>query len=189
MRKFAAWGLATLVMGLSVGLADAAFRAGDGLDSGVQVGDAVAPFDVQDITGPNKGNTLCYRCQYGQNPVVCVFARETAGPVANLIKQVDEKITKDNGLKAFVVVLTDDAKKSSSTLEELAKSSGIKSVPLTLIANTKGPDDYQIAKNADVTVMMWKNGKVVVNHAYAKGKMTDADVKTIVSEVPKMLGD
>ena len=31
------------------------------LQSGVQVGDFAAPFDVKDITGPNKGQTLCYR--------------------------------------------------------------------------------------------------------------------------------
>jgi hypothetical protein len=31
------------------------------LQSGVQVGDFAAPFDVKDITGPNKGKTLCYR--------------------------------------------------------------------------------------------------------------------------------
>lgn len=31
------------------------------LQSGVQVGDFAAPFDVKDITGPNKGKSLCYR--------------------------------------------------------------------------------------------------------------------------------
>ena len=62
MRKTVAWGLPALVMMASAGLAVAAFHhAGDGPDSGVPVGDAVAPFDVQDITGPNKGTTLCYR--------------------------------------------------------------------------------------------------------------------------------
>jgi hypothetical protein len=40
-----------------VGTSSAAER----VDSGVAVGDFAAPFDVQDITGPNKGKTLCYR--------------------------------------------------------------------------------------------------------------------------------
>ena len=62
MRKTVAWALPALVMVASAGLAGAAFyHAGDGPDSGVAVGDLVAPFDVQDITGPNKGTTLCYR--------------------------------------------------------------------------------------------------------------------------------
>jgi hypothetical protein len=35
--------------------------AGDAVKSGLQVGDAAGPFNVDDITGPNKGKTLCYR--------------------------------------------------------------------------------------------------------------------------------
>ena len=35
--------------------------AGDAVKSGQKVGDPVSPFDVEDITGPNKGKTLCYR--------------------------------------------------------------------------------------------------------------------------------
>ncbi len=30
------------------------------LKSGLQPGDKTSPFDVRDITGPNKGKTLCY---------------------------------------------------------------------------------------------------------------------------------
>jgi hypothetical protein len=35
--------------------------AGDAVQSGLRPGDSVSPFDVEDITGPNKGTTLCYR--------------------------------------------------------------------------------------------------------------------------------
>jgi hypothetical protein len=35
--------------------------AGEPVKSGQAVGDSVSPFDVEDITGPNKGKTLCYR--------------------------------------------------------------------------------------------------------------------------------
>jgi hypothetical protein len=57
MRSVLAMGLpAMVVSALVVGTA----LAGD-LQSGVQVGDFAAPFDVKDITGPNKGQTLCYR--------------------------------------------------------------------------------------------------------------------------------
>ncbi len=35
--------------------------AGDAVQSGLKPGESVAPFDVDDITGPNKGKTLCYR--------------------------------------------------------------------------------------------------------------------------------
>jgi hypothetical protein len=35
--------------------------AADAVPSGLKAGDFVNPFDVEDITGPNKGKTLCYR--------------------------------------------------------------------------------------------------------------------------------
>ena len=35
--------------------------AGDAVKSGPNLGESVNPFDVEDITGPNKGKTLCYR--------------------------------------------------------------------------------------------------------------------------------
>ncbi len=38
-----------------------ALRAGDPVESGLKPGDFVSPFDVDDVTGPNKGTTLCYR--------------------------------------------------------------------------------------------------------------------------------
>jgi hypothetical protein len=31
------------------------------LKSGLQVGENVGPYEVKDITGPNKGKSLCYR--------------------------------------------------------------------------------------------------------------------------------
>jgi hypothetical protein len=35
--------------------------AADAVQSGLKVGESVNAFNVDDITGPNKGTTLCYR--------------------------------------------------------------------------------------------------------------------------------
>jgi hypothetical protein len=35
--------------------------AADELKSGLQVGEATKAYNIRDITGPNKGKTLCYR--------------------------------------------------------------------------------------------------------------------------------
>ena len=40
-------------------VASASF-AGDRLKSGPQPGGSTSAFDVQDVTGPSKGKTLCY---------------------------------------------------------------------------------------------------------------------------------
>lgn len=33
----------------------------DDFKSGLQLGEHAGPYDVKDITGPNKGKSLCYR--------------------------------------------------------------------------------------------------------------------------------
>ena len=54
------WGLLALVVStLGVGALQAAIDPP--LKSGIQPGDFAAPFNVDDITGPNKGSSLCYR--------------------------------------------------------------------------------------------------------------------------------
>ena len=56
------------------------------------------------------------------------------------------------------------------------KDAGIKHVPLTIGESPDGPPDYEVAKDADITVLMWNRHKVKVNHAY-KGELTDKDVQ------------
>jgi predicted transcriptional regulator len=114
-------------------------------------------------------------------------ARTTTGPLTSLVKQLDEQIAKNKELRSFLVILTDDEEKTASALKTLAEDGKLKSVPLTLIADTKGPAIYQIAEDAEVTVMMWRGSQVKVNHAYAKGELTDADVKSLIAEIPKIL--
>lgn len=121
--------------------------------------------------------------------MVCVFARKTSEPLASLVKKIDEKIGENNRLKAFVVVLTERTDKTAAAeLKKLAGDAGIKHVPLTLHQDPVGPADYEIAKDADITVLMWKGTKVKANHAY-KGELTDEEIDAIVADVPKVLGD
>jgi hypothetical protein len=58
MRWNAAFGLSAVVASI---VAVGASLAGDAVKSGLKVGESVNAFLVDDITGPNKGKTLCYR--------------------------------------------------------------------------------------------------------------------------------
>lgn len=47
-----------------LGLVIAAFATASSAEevkSGLQVGERTSPYNVKDITGPNKGRSLCYR--------------------------------------------------------------------------------------------------------------------------------
>ena len=119
--------------------------------------------------------------------MVCVFARKTSEPLASLVKQIDHKIGEHGKLKSFVVLMTKDGEKTQAELKKLAQEAGVKHIPLTMIGEIDGPPDYEIARNADITVLMWNHAKVKVNHAY-KGELTDSDITTVVSDIPKLLG-
>ena len=120
--------------------------------------------------------------------MVCVFARKTSEPLASLVKQIDEKIGENGKLKSFVVIVPKTGDKPTDAVKKLAKDAGIKHVPLTIGESTDGPPDYELAKDADITVLMWTGHQVKVNHAY-KGELTDKDVRAIVADIPKLLGN
>ena len=120
--------------------------------------------------------------------MVCVFARKTSEPLASLVKQIDSKIGENDKLKSFVVILSDSGDKAADELKKLAQTAGIKHVPLTLVQSLDGPGEYDLSRDAEITVVMWNGHKVKVNRAY-KGDLTDKDIGEIVADIPKVLGD
>lgn len=170
-----------------VGLLFATVASADEVKSGLEPGSSVPAFNVKDVTGPSKGKSLCYRCRYGGRPVVSVFARTVDDNLAQLIKQVDYQVGKNEQMKAFVVLLTDDPDTAEPQLAEWAKKHKIANTPLTIFDGPSGPPDYKIAKQADVSVMMWVDGAVQVNHAFAKGKLSKASIKSVVGDTSKIL--
>ncbi|MGO9466572.1 MAG: hypothetical protein ACLQVF_20720 [Isosphaeraceae bacterium] len=58
MRSKSAKGISSVVVSIIV--VGTSF-AGDAVQSGLMPGESVNAFNVDDVTGPNKGTTLCYR--------------------------------------------------------------------------------------------------------------------------------
>jgi hypothetical protein len=182
--------------GLAVVCATAVVMAGD-IKSGLQVGDGPPPFDVRNVTGAkcadfakDERGSLCYRCKFSAFPTTAIFARSIDANLTSLVKQLDAAVAKDESkkLRAFVVLLTEDADKTAKELEKLADKETIKNVPLTLVEGPAGPPDYKIAKDADLTVLGW-NGPVKFNHAFKKGELSKKDIETIVSDARKLVAN
>jgi len=121
--------------------------------------------------------------------VVCVFARKIDGNLTSLVKQIDEQVGKntDKKLSAFVVFLTDDADAIKPQIEKLAEKEKIARAPLTIGEVSAGPPEYKIAKDAEVTVLFWKDQTVVANHAFKAGEMKTKEVSAVVADVAKVL--
>ena len=105
-----------------------------------------------------------------------------------MVKQIDKKIDENAKLKSFVVVLGGEPDRGREDIRKLANENGIKHVPLTMFGDPGGPGQYDLSRNADITVLMWKTHKVKVNRAY-KGDLTDKEIEEIVTDIPKLLGD
>jgi hypothetical protein len=121
--------------------------------------------------------------------VVNVFAREITDDLISLIRKLDETIG-DNGAKkmaGFVVLLTDDPDPLEKKLETLAEKHKLENLPLTVFDGIAGPRSYKIAEKADVTVMMWVESTVKVNHVFEKGKLDKAAIETILKDTEKIL--
>lgn len=169
----------------SVGLA----MAGE-IQSGLEKGTSVAPFYVKDVTGPAKeGDELCYRCRYGNQPVVSVFAKEMTEEVAQLSKQLDDVVAKnrDQKMAGFVVVMSDTPEKAAPALTAAAEKHKIQQMPLTTFKGTAGPESYKLNTKADVTVMMWVDGKVKVSQGYAKSDLNKDLIAKLVKETKTIL--
>jgi hypothetical protein len=116
-----------------------------------------------------------------------IFAREVTDGLTSLVKKIDEATDKNRDCRmgSFVVFCSDD-EGLKEKLEKLAEKQKLKRTVLT-IDNPAGPGGYDIAKDADVTVLLYIQQKVKVNHAYKKGELTEREVNRIVSELPKIL--
>lgn len=155
----------------------------------LEVGAPVGAFYVNDVTGPSAGEKLCYRCQYGDSPVVTIFAREVNDELGELVSQIDETVgaNSDAGMHAFVVLLTDDPEGQADALRTLQEEHGIEHTPLTTFDGTAGPEAYLIQEDADVTVMMWVDGAITVNDTLASGEIDEEAVAGVVEQTETIL--
>jgi 16S rRNA C967 or C1407 C5-methylase (RsmB/RsmF family) len=116
-----------------------------------------------------------------------VFAREVNPGLTGLVKKLEAATQKhsDCSFRAVVVLLSDDDKMEGK-LKELVEKEKLKKLVLTL-DSPQGPPKYKIAKDADVTVILYDKKKVKKNFAYEKGKLTDQDVDAVLVAVKEIL--
>ncbi|MFO0890160.1 MAG: hypothetical protein U0790_13600 [Isosphaeraceae bacterium] len=118
--------------------------------------------------------------------MVCVFARKTSEPLASLVKQIDRKIGENSKLKSFVVLITDQGDRAKEDLQKLAADAAVQHVPLTMYQEITGPPNYELAKDAGMTVLMWKRSEIKVNRAF-KDLPTTKDIDAVVADISKIL--
>jgi len=172
---------------LSIVLLAGSVLAAEKIESGPQVGKTIpGPFHPLNLTGAAAGEKNCLVCQNGANPVAMVFARETSAPLTKLVKKLDDATVKHSScsMGSFVVFLS-EKEGLDKQLQQMAKDAGLKKIILA-IDNPAGPKNYQVAKDADITVVLYTQHNVKANYAFKKGEIKDKDIDTIVADVAKI---
>lgn len=153
-----------ILLAMAAGLLAVSAFAAD-VKSGLKPGERVGAFDVVDVSGPKKGQQLCYRCAYGNAPVVAAFIKGGAKESGDLVAGIQKLTETHKDLKAFVVFMGGPELKGS--IEKLAAEKKV-TVPLTFLPQGPSAEDiskYQISGEASSTVMLWNRGTVHASFA------------------------
>jgi hypothetical protein len=155
--------------------------------SGPQVGQRPGPYSFLVATGPDRGRQTCYVCETAEKPGVIVFARSLSAPLGKLAAACDEAVAARpaGSLRGWLTVLGE----KTVGLDDLAKWSkqaGLKAIPVGVFDDPVGPPTYRLAADADVTVLVFSNRKVIANHAFRTGELDDAAVARLAAEVRKL---
>lgn len=159
---------------------------------GLSVGDDVAAFLVTKVAGANDDNvkngaTLCYRCKYGQRPMVMVFTHTTGDAVPKLVEKLDAAVAKHSSeqLKGFVTLIGNEPEELTRQAKTLATQFGDKNVPIVVAKDSKnGPASYKLDPGTAVTVLIVNHSQVVARHNFAADQV---DVAAVMKEVDEML--
>lgn len=182
MKKCLALGALLVAVGLVA-------QAGETVKSGPQVGENARPkpFFPLNLNGPTPDEKQCLVCRNGNNPVAMIFARDTNEQLVALITKLDAETVKNSGKKmGSFAVFCNDAEGLPAKLKAIAKDQKLQKLVLA-VDNPTGPEPYKIAKDADITVVLYNQSKVVANYSFRKGELKAGDIDRIVSDVSKII--
>ncbi len=167
----------------------AAVRADDPCVSGLPPGQKPGPYTFVVSTGKERGQLTCFVCETGDNPAIIVFARTPNKELGELVAGLDRAIgdPKNAPLRGWVTFLGADQPKLYPQVVEWSKSHAIKSMPLGVFEDPDGPPSYRLAKDADVTVLLFVKQKVMSNFAFRAGELSAKAREEVLKSVPKLL--
>jgi hypothetical protein len=107
--------------------------------------------------------------------------------LTGLVKKIDAATAKnrDAGLGSFAVFCSDE-EGLERKLQALAEKEKLADIVIA-IDNPSGPPRYKIARDAEVTVILYTKGMVKANYAFKKGKLKDKDIDAIVGDLSRIL--
>lgn len=163
--------------------------AGPALASGLAPGQRPGPYSSLVAVGSQRGQLHCFICETENRPAAIVFARTLSEPLGKLARQLDQAVLANKGadLRGWITVLHDDHTAVDAEAKEWARKHAVRSLPVGVYEDAGGPPTYRLGREADVTVLLFVNQKVVRNFAFRAGELTDERIAEMVKTLPEIL--
>jgi hypothetical protein len=165
--------------------------AAEPCQSGPQIGQRPGPYTFTMSTGTSRGQSQCFICETADKPAMIVFARSLNDPLGKLVAQMDKAVAdhKKDDLRAWVSFLSADQPALDPKVVQWGQKHAIRTIPLGIFEDADGPPSYKLARDADVTVLLFVKRKVVANFAFRDGELTDERAAEVMKALPKIVGE
>jgi hypothetical protein len=157
--------------------------------SGLKVGKRPGPYAFLVSTGAERGQQTCYVCETAERPAVIVFARSLTDPLGKLVAGLDKAVGehKKAELRAWVTFLSNDQAALDGQVVAWGKKHAIRNTPLGVFESDVGPPSYKLSRDAEVTVLLFVERKVVANFAFRSGELNEERTAEIIKALPRIL--
>ena len=131
----------------------------------------------------------------GYDLVALIFAREVSDPLTSLVKTIDKQLQESsarrkggNKLGVHVVFCSDDPNLQQQ-LQNLIAKEGLKNIVISLSANkSQGPPRYRVAREAELTVVVYEGRRrVAANFVLDSVDLTADRTSDIMKALRKVL--
>jgi hypothetical protein len=162
--------------------------AGEPVASGPKLGSRPGPYVFWVSTGPNRGQETCFICEAADKPAVVVFARTASDDLGKLASKIDGALAEHKAadLRAWVTFIGKDHDAFDALLVEWSKKHGLKALPVGTFQEEDGPPTYRVARDADVTVVLFVNRKVQATFGLRSKELTDENVGRVLKAVQRL---
>lgn len=157
--------------------------------SGLQRGQRPGPYSALIATGPERGQSCCYICETGDRTAIIVFARSLSDSLGQLAHGLDKAVADHRAadVRAWITFLNDDQSRFDPKVVQWAQDHAIKNLPLGVFEDANGPPSYRLARDADVTVLLFARRQVVANFAFRSGELKPRDIAEILKAYQGMV--
>jgi len=164
-------------------------RAADPCRSGLEAGQRPGPYSFVLATGKERGKSFCYICDTADRPAVIVFARTPSGALGKLAAGIDKAVAdhKAAELRSWITFLSDESKDLEDKVVKWGRTHGLRGIDLGIFEDADGPPSYKLARDADVTVILYVKRKVVADFAFRDGELTEERIAEVLKTLPGLV--